>query len=49
MYTIKCNYDKVLCKEVEKYYPEIFKSELRVPDFYLNIVNKKLIKNQLVI
>lgn len=42
MYTLKCGYGEVLNKEVEKYCPDMFRSELRVPDFYLNIVKSKI-------
>ena len=42
MYTIKCGYGDFLNKEVEKYCPEIFKKELKIPDFYLNTVKLKL-------
>lgn len=42
MYTLKSGYSEVLIKEVEKYCPDIFKSELRVPEFYLNIVKSKI-------
>jgi len=42
MYTLKCGYSEVLNKEVEKYCPNIFRNELRVPDFYLTIVKSKI-------
>ena len=42
MYTLKCGYGEVLNKEVEKYCPDMFRSELRVPDFYLDIVKSKI-------
>mgnify|MGYP003341220882 CR=1 FL=1 len=41
MYTLKCGYGEVLNNEVEKYCPDMFRNELRVPDFYLNIVKSK--------
>ena len=44
MYTLKCSYGDVLNKEVEKYCPEMFSSEIRVPDFYINIVKLKINK-----
>jgi hypothetical protein len=46
MYTLKCGYSEVLNKEVEKNCPNMFRNELRVPDFYLNIVKSKLNKNK---
>ena len=44
MHTLKCGYDEVFNKEIEKHSPEMFKNELRVPDFYLNIVKSKISK-----
>jgi hypothetical protein len=44
MYTLKCGYGEVLNKEVEKYCPDMFRSELRVPDFYLTVVKSKIVK-----
>ena len=44
MYRLKCNYCEVLNKEVEKYCPDMFRSELRVPDFYLTVVKSKIVK-----
>lgn len=41
----KCSYNKVLNKEIEKNCPNIFKDELRIPDFYLNIVKFKKSKS----
>ena len=41
MYTLKCNYSEVLSKDIEMHCPNMFKSELRVPNFYLNIVKSK--------
>jgi hypothetical protein len=42
---LKCNYNKVLNKEIEKNCPDIFKHELRIPEFYLNIVKSKKYKS----
>lgn len=42
MYTLKSGYGEVLNKEVEKYCPDMFRSELRVPDFYLSVVKLKI-------
>ena len=39
---LKCGYGEILNKEVEKNCPNIFKKELRVPDFYESIVKLKL-------
>ena len=44
MYTLKCGYEEILNKEVEKNCPSIFKKELRVPEFYLDIVKSKITK-----
>jgi hypothetical protein len=44
MYTLKSGYGEVLNKEVEKYCPDMFRSELRVPDFYLDTVKSKISK-----
>lgn len=44
MYTLKCGYGEVLNKEVEKYCPDMFRNELRVPDFYLTVVKSKIVK-----
>ena len=44
MYTLKCGYGEVLNKKVEKYCPDMFRSELRVPDFYLTVVKSKIVK-----
>jgi len=44
IHTLKCGYGEVLNKEVEKYCPDMFIGELRVPDFYLNIVKSKISK-----
>jgi len=44
MYTLKCSYGEILNKEVEKYCPDMFRSELRVPNFYLDTVKSKISK-----
>ena len=44
MYSLKCRYNDTITKDVEKYCPNAFKKELRVPDFYLNIVESKINK-----
>lgn len=44
IHTLKCGYNEVLNKEIEKYCPDIFKKELRIPDFYLNTVKLKINK-----
>lgn len=44
MYTIKSRYSDILNKEVEKNCPEMFRHELRIPDFYINIVKSKISK-----
>lgn len=44
MYTLKSGYGEVLNKEVEKYCPDMFRSELRVPNFYLDTVKSKISK-----
>jgi hypothetical protein len=44
MYTLKCNYSKVLTNEIEKNCPDFFKKELRVPEFYLNMIKSKIDK-----
>jgi len=41
MYTIKCNYSKDLINEIEKNCPDMFKHELRIPEFYINIIKNK--------
>ena len=41
-HTIKCGYAPVLEKEIEKNCPEMFKNELRIPEFYMNIVKTKV-------
>ena len=42
MYTLKSIYSKELMEEVEKNCPEVFKKELRVPEFYMNIIKSKI-------
>lgn len=42
IYTIKCKYSDELVKEIEKNCPTMFKNELRIPDFYLNIIKGKV-------
>ena len=37
-YAINCRYPGVLENEIEKNCPEIFKKELRVPEFYIKII-----------
>ena len=44
MYTLKSGYGVVLNKEIEKYCPDMFRSELRVPNFYLDTVKSKISK-----
>lgn len=44
MYTIKSVYSEELNKKIVNNCPEIFKKELRVPDFYINIVKSKINK-----
>ncbi len=46
MYTIKSRYSDLLNKEVEKNCPEIFRHELRIPEFYIDAVKSKINKNQ---
>ena len=46
MYTLKSGYGEVLNKEIEKCCPYMFRSELRVPDFYLYTVKSKISKLQ---
>lgn len=42
--TIKCKYHNLLNLEIENNCPDIFKKELRIPEFYLELVKKKLLK-----
>ena len=44
MYTLKCKYSNELMHEIEINCPDMFKSELRVPEFYLNLIQNKINK-----
>lgn len=48
MYTIKCKYSQYLEDLIYNNTPEIFKIEIKVPDYYLNVVRSKM-KNNLII
>lgn len=41
MHIIKSKYNNELLKEIDKYCPNIFKKELRVPEFYMDTVKTK--------
>ena len=42
MYTLKCGYCKELVDEIDKNCPDMFRKELRVPEFYMNIIKSKI-------
>ena len=42
MYTLKSGYCKELVDEINKNCPVMFKKELRVPEFYMNIIKSKI-------
>lgn len=42
MHVISSNYNNELLKEIDKYCPDIFKRELRVPEFYMDTIKNKL-------
>ena len=44
MYTIKSTYSKELMHEIEKNCPNIFKCELRVQEFYMDLIKNKINK-----
>ena len=41
-YSIKSKYDYNLECEIDKYCPVLFKNEIRVPEFYMNIIKSKV-------
>tara|TARA_E500000178_G_C17002247_1_gene746290 strand:- start:1028 stop:1309 length:282 start_codon:yes stop_codon:yes gene_type:complete len=44
MYSLKCSYADEIMSEIKNNCPEIFKNELRVPEFYMNNVKNILNK-----
>lgn len=42
MYTLKSGYCKELVNEIDNNCPDMFRKELRVPDFYLNVIKSKI-------
>ena len=43
-YTLQCGYAKELECEIEKNCPKMFKNEIRVPNFYIDIIKDKIKK-----
>lgn len=41
-YSIKSKYDYKLECEIDKYCPVLFKNEIRVPEFYMNMIKSKV-------
>ena len=42
MHSMKSVYNNILLKEIDKYCPDIFKTVLRVPDFYMKSVKSRV-------